>query len=108
MAAHSVQAAAAVTVNAAGRDAQPCADLSSWPGWLLVEQGNELLALWRQLGESHAQRAVPLGTEHVRPPAPWCRAPADLLPAAGARECTVPLRNAAPGCIPAWWWRRSR
>ena len=87
MAAQFVQTASAVRANAARRDAQPCADLSSWPGWLLDEQANELLALRRQFGESHAQRAVPLGAEHVRRHHP------------GARHRSICSTKPSPGSV---------
>jgi len=67
VAAQLVQAAAAARPGAAGRDAQPGADLGIRQRRILDEQGEQLLAARGQLPECLPQGGVPLGREQVLP-----------------------------------------
>src|SRR6185437_14973029 len=60
-----VQAAAAAGPDAADRDAQPGADLGVGHRRVFDEQGDQLLAAWRQVAERFAQRSVALGDEQL-------------------------------------------
>jgi hypothetical protein len=65
VAAQLVQAAAAAGPDAAGLDAQPGADRGVGQGRVFGQQGDQLLAAWRQLGGRLAQRSVTLAREQL-------------------------------------------
>src|SRR5262249_36761133 len=62
---HLVQVAAAVRADAADRDAQPRADVSVGQRRVGDKQGDQLLAVRRQLVERLAQRGLALGREQA-------------------------------------------
>ena len=104
-----VQAAVAGGADAAGRDAQPGADLGVGHGRVGGQQGEQPLAVRGPV--PGLPGAAPRDARPSAAPALrwWLAGPGGSPGPAGTRRPAVPGSCAVPGRIPAgWWWPASR